>query len=76
MLAGVVEAVKLKNNKSGKRYATFTLEDREGAVEVIAWPETYQRCETAIMSDDPVVARGRLDVHDERAQIILDDLRP
>ncbi len=39
-LAGVVQAVKLKNNKSGKRYATFALEDRSGGVksEVIAWP--------------------------------------
>jgi DNA polymerase-3 subunit alpha len=75
-LTGVVQAVKLKNNKSGRRYATFTLEDREGAVEVIAWPETYQKCEAAITSDDPVVARGKLDVDEERAQIILDDLRP
>ena len=75
-LAGVVQAVKLKNNKSGKRYATFQLEDREGAVECIAWPETYQKHERAIMGDEPVVARGKLDVNDERAQIILDELRP
>jgi DNA polymerase-3 subunit alpha len=75
-LAGVVQAVKLKNNKSGKRYATFSLEDREGAVECIAWPETYQKHEAAIMGDEPVVAKGKLDVDDERAQIILDELRP
>ncbi len=76
-LAGVVQAVKLKNSsKSGKRYATFSLEDRKGVVEVIAWPETYQKCETAIHGDEPVVARGRLDVDEDRAQIILDDLTP
>ncbi|HEY6394621.1 MAG TPA: DNA polymerase III subunit alpha, partial [Candidatus Binataceae bacterium] len=45
-LAGVIHAVKLKNNKSGKRYATFSLEDREGAVEAIVWPETYQKHES------------------------------
>ena len=28
------------------------------------------------MSDDVVVARGRLDIDDERAQVILEDLRP
>ena len=75
-VAGVVQAVKLKNNKAGKRYATFSLEDREGAVECIAWPETYQKCEAVIMGDEPVVAKGKLDVDDERAQIILDELRP
>ncbi len=75
-IAGVVQAVKLKNNKSGKRYATFSLEDRDGAVECIVWPEAYQKFEAVIMGDEPVVARGKLDVDDERAQIIVDDLRP
>jgi len=75
VLVGVIQSVKLKNNKSGKRYATFTLEDRHGAVEVIAWSETYQRFEAAIHGDEPVVARGKLDVDEERAQLILEDLR-
>ncbi len=75
-IAGVVQAIKLKNNKSGKRYATFSLEDRNGVVEVIAWPETYQKYEALISGEEPVVARGKLDVDEERAQIILDELRP
>jgi DNA polymerase-3 subunit alpha len=75
-LAGVVQAVKLKNNKSGKRYATFSLEDRDGTVECIVWPEAYQKYEAVIMGDDPVAAKGKLDVDDERAQIIVDELRP
>ena len=74
-LAGVVQAVKLKNNKSGKRYATFALEDRSGAVEVIAWPESYQKYESIITGDEPVMVRGKLDVDEERAQIILDELK-
>jgi DNA polymerase-3 subunit alpha len=75
-IAGVIQAVKLKNNKSGKRYATFSLEDREGAVEAIAWSETYQKFEAIIMGEEPVLARGKLDVDDERAQIILESLVP
>jgi DNA polymerase-3 subunit alpha len=75
-LAGTVHSVKLKNNKAGRRYATFVLEDRYGAVEVIAWPETYQRVEQVIQSDEPVLARGKLDLDEERAQIILDELVP
>jgi len=75
-LAGVIQAVKLKNNKAGKRYATFSLEDRNGIVEAIAWPETYQKYEALISGEEPVVARGKLDVDEERAQIIVDELRP
>jgi DNA polymerase-3 subunit alpha len=75
-LSGVVQAVKLKNNKSGKRYATFSLEDRDGAVECIIWPEAYQKYESVITGEEPVAAKGKLDVDDERAQIIVDELRP
>ncbi|HYA36072.1 MAG TPA: DNA polymerase III subunit alpha, partial [Candidatus Binataceae bacterium] len=75
-LAGVIHAIKLKNNKAGKRYATFSLEDREGVVEAIAWPETWQRHEAAITSGEPVSVRGKLDVDEERAQIIVDEVKP
>src|SRR5258708_2028700 len=75
-IPAVIHAVKLKNNKAGKRYATFSLEDREGAVEAIAWSETYSRYEAIIMRDEPVLARGTLEVDDERAQIILESLVP
>ncbi|HYB90694.1 MAG TPA: DNA polymerase III subunit alpha [Candidatus Binataceae bacterium] len=75
-IAGVIHAVKLKNNKAGKRYATLSLEDRDGSVEAIVWPETYQKYESIIHGDEPVLARGKLDVDDERAQIILDEVRP
>ncbi|HXW83878.1 MAG TPA: DNA polymerase III subunit alpha [Candidatus Binataceae bacterium] len=74
-IAGVVQAVKLKNSKSGKRYATFTLEDRAGVVEAILWPESYLRCESIVHGDEPVVVRGKLDVDEERAQIIVDEMR-
>ena len=43
---------------------------------MIMWPEAYQKTEAAINSDEPVVARGKLDIDEERAQILLDDLRP
>jgi len=75
-LAAVIHAVKLKNNRSGKRYATFSLEDRDGTVEAIAWPETYERYERIIHGDEPVAVSGKLDVDDERAQIIVDSVRP
>src|SRR5262249_50188849 len=73
-LAGVVHSLKLKNNKKGDRYATFTLEDKEGVVEVIVWPEAYGQHEAAIHSDLPVCLRGTLDLDEERCQIIADEV--
>jgi DNA polymerase III subunit alpha len=60
-LAGVVHTVKLKTSKKGDRYATFSLEDKEGVVDVIAWPEAYRRFESVIHGDDAVLVTGMLD---------------
>jgi DNA polymerase III subunit alpha len=60
-LGGVIHTVKLKNSKKGDRYATFSLEDKEGVIEVIAWPESYRKFEAAIHGDDPVLVSGSLD---------------
>jgi DNA polymerase-3 subunit alpha len=88
-LGGVIHTVRLKNSKKGERYATFLLEDKEGVVEVIAWPDGYRKFEALIQSDDPVLVSGTLDKQEtaggddgmidarrERCQIIADELRP
>ncbi|MFN8601381.1 MAG: DNA polymerase III subunit alpha [Candidatus Binatia bacterium] len=73
-LAGVVQGLRLKNSKKGDRYATFFLEDKHGIVEVIAWPDTFRKNEPLITGSDPVCLSGRLDVSEERRQIIAEDL--
>jgi len=73
-LAGVIHSLKLKNNKKGDRYVTLALEDKEGVVEVIGWPETYRRCETAIHSGEPVYVVGSLDLDEERCQVIAEEV--
>ena len=73
-LGGVIHTLKLKNSRKGDRYATFNLEDRSGVVEVIAWPETYRRCEAAVHADEPVLVTGTLEVSEERCQVIADEV--
>ncbi|HYC53396.1 MAG TPA: DNA polymerase III subunit alpha [Candidatus Binatia bacterium] len=60
-VAGVTNTIKRKNSKKGERYATFNLEDRDGLIEVIAWPDCYRRCEAAIIGREPVIVMGRLE---------------
>ena len=75
-LAGVVQTLTLKNNKKGDRYATFTLEDKDGGVEVIVWPEAYRKYEHSLHADEPVCLSGTLEVDEDRCQIIADALVP
>ncbi|MBI1816097.1 MAG: DNA polymerase III subunit alpha [Deltaproteobacteria bacterium] len=75
-VGGVIHSLKLKNSKKGDRYATFNLEDKTGVVEVIAWPETYKKCEAVIHGEDPVVVNGALDIGEERCQLIANEVVP
>src|SRR5262249_36099304 len=75
-LGAVIHTVKLKNSKKGDRYATFMLEDREGVVEAIAWPDTYRKHETVVQAGTPVVVTGALELSEERCQIIADEIMP
>jgi len=75
-LGGVIHTLKLKNSKKGDRYATFTLEDKEGVVDVIAWPNTYREHEDVIQGGAPVVVAGALEISEERCQVIVDEITP
>jgi DNA polymerase-3 subunit alpha len=75
-LGGVIHTIKLRNSKRGERYATFRLEDKEGVVEVIVWPDAYRRHETILQGGAPVVIAGALDVSAERCQVIADEVVP
>lgn len=71
-LGGVIHTLKTKNTRKGERYASFVLEDRSGTMEVIAWPDTYRQCETAIHAEEPVLVEGALEIDEERCQLIAE----
>lgn len=75
-VGGVVTALRLRNTKKGERYASFQLEDRTGFIEVIVWPDVYRRCRETLVLDDPILVQGRLEIGEERAQLITADVKP
>ena len=75
-LGGVVSALKLRNTKKGERYGNFNLEDKTGFIEVIAWPDTYKKCAMLLGADDPIFVKGRLEVGEDRMQVIANEVVP
>jgi DNA polymerase-3 subunit alpha len=75
-LGGVVTALRLRNTKKGERYASFQLEDRTGSIEVLVWPSLYRRCMETLVLDDPILVQGRLEVGEERVQLIANEITP
>ncbi len=73
-VAGVVSLLKLKNTKKGDRYATFLLEDLLGVIDVLVWPDVYKDVYEILSSEEPVVVKAKLEVSDERRQLIAKEI--
>jgi DNA polymerase-3 subunit alpha len=54
--------------------AVFTLEDTHGGVEVIAFPEAFQRASSLIEAGRLVLVRGRLERDDDSVRILASEI--
>ena len=73
-IGGVITSLKLKNTKKGDRYASCLFEDSYGTLDSIIWPDVYRQVAHVLIADEPVMAKGRLDVRDERVTFIVEGL--
>jgi DNA polymerase-3 subunit alpha len=75
-LGGIVAACRQLKTRKGDRMAVFTLEDAQGGVEVIAFPEAYQRAASLIETGTLVLVRGRLERDDESVRVLASEIVP
>ncbi|MEZ5115611.1 MAG: DNA polymerase III subunit alpha [Candidatus Nanopelagicales bacterium] len=66
-VGGLVTAVQRKTTKQGSLWAIVTLEDLEGAVDVMVFPQAYQQVGPQLVDDAVLLVRGRFDRGDEDA---------
>jgi DNA polymerase-3 subunit alpha len=60
-IAGVITGLKVaKSKRSGEMYAQAALEDTVGKIELIAFPQSYEKLAEKLKIDVPVVIRGVL----------------
>src|SRR2546430_6144122 len=70
MLAGILSGVQRRITKQGRAWASATLEDLDGAVEVLFFPNTYELVGQSIAEDAIVVVKGRVDRRDDPPPLI------
>src|SRR5215475_11852507 len=73
-LAGILSGVLRRITKQGRSWASATLEDLGGAVEVLFFPNTYELVGQYVAEDAIVVVRGRVDRRDEQPRLMAMDL--
>jgi DNA polymerase-3 subunit alpha len=73
-IGGILSGVTRKLTKSGAQWATATLEDLGGAIEVLFFPQTYQLYAMAIAEDAIVIVKGKIDRRDDVPKLIAMDM--
>ena len=59
-VSGLITSVQRKITKRGDPWATITLEDLDGAIEVLLFPSTYTLASTLLVEDQVVRIKGQL----------------
>jgi DNA polymerase-3 subunit alpha len=75
-IGGIISACRQLKTRKGDRMAVFTLEDALGSVEIIAFPEAYQRAGSLIDVGTMVLVRGKIERDEEIARIIAVEITP
>ncbi len=73
-LAGILSGVQRRITKQGRPWASASLEDLGGAVEVMFFPNTYELVGQYVAEDAIVVVRGRVDRRDDQPRLMAMDL--
>jgi DNA polymerase-3 subunit alpha len=76
-VGGIVTGLRLIKTRKGDRMASFVLEDLEGAVDCLVFPETYKKAAGCLADDQIVLVKARAEVLDDgRARLLASDVLP
>ena len=70
-IGGLITTVQRKTTKQGSAWAIITLEDLEGSVEVMVFPQMYTQVSTSLVEDSVVIVRTRVDRGDDEALRVI-----
>ena len=73
-VGGLVTQIQRKVSKTGVPWAIVTVEDLEGAIDVMFYSNYYQKHAMNLVEDRIVVIRGRVDKREEQVKMMALDL--
>jgi DNA polymerase-3 subunit alpha len=75
-IGGLVSSVRVMRTKKGDLMGIVLLEDWEGTVETLIFPDTYAKVQRLLETDAPVFVRGKLDNDESAIKILATDVYP
>jgi DNA polymerase-3 subunit alpha len=73
-VGGIISGFRPLKTKKGDRMAAFMLEDAQGTVEVVVFPEAFARYAEFVENGNLVVVRGRFERDEESARMQANEL--
>jgi DNA polymerase-3 subunit alpha len=76
-VGGIITGLRPIKTRKGERMASFVLEDLEGGVEALVFPETFKKVGERLADDEVVLVKGKAEVLDEgKARLLVSDVLP
>ena len=74
IIGGVIAQTRSMRTKKGNRMGVILLEDLEGVIEVLVFPDTFARTQSILTSDAPVIVQGKLDSDESSVRLLATDI--
>ena len=75
-IGGIVSALRVARTKKGDPMGVIMLEDWEGIVEVVVFPDTFAKTQRLLEADAPLIVKGKLDNDESTLKILATDIYP
>jgi len=76
-VGGIIAGLRLIKTRKGDRMASFLLEDLDGGVEVLVFPETYKKVAQRLAEDEVVLVTGKAEVQEEgKPRLLASEVLP
>ncbi len=74
--AGMLSSVALKPTKKGPMMGIVTLEDLDGSIEAVLFPQTLDKYRSLVVEDAVLRVKGRVEEDDRGRKLIVSDVEP
>ena len=75
-IGGIVGALRPLKTRKGDRMAVFNLDDPDGSVEVVVFPDAFAKSAGILLNDAMIVVRGKLERDDDSMRLLASEVMP
>jgi len=73
-IGGIISGLRPLKTRKGDRMCVFTLDDASGSIEVVVFPETFNKCGHSAENGRSVLVHGRFERDDETVRILATEI--